>query len=273
MARQMSPPAPTELHRIHDRSGRFLMVDPLADALIGPGYQASPWVGDGPTLYAVPGPDGRYEWAGWATASRCGWNERDGRRTYEGEGLERRFLVLYYPAPVRAWPFFWRLVERQPRRLDVCRGRVEAEWLANQEIRRRQHGFHSAGWGGVVAVWGWDDRAIDEHAECWAGCGCDGPERERDFVVIVEFETETAAMRPDVNLERAAWMAELDVERAHVITAYCDGRCDPACAHCTATHEEIEAAWSWLSAHRREVRAWRRRQPVASGPEAKRGER
>jgi len=273
MAREMSPPASIELHRIHDRSGRFLMGEPLAEALIGPGYQATPWGGDGATLYAIPGRDGGYEWSNWAMASRCGWSDGDGLRTYEGEGPECRFVVLYYPPLVRGWPFFWRMLERRPRRQDVCRGRIEAEWRAGQEITRRQPGFHSAGWAGVVAVWGWDDRAIDEHAECWAGCGCDGPERGRDFVLVVEFQSEAAAMRPDVNLERTAWLAGLDIERAQAITTHCDGTCNPACAHCTATHEEIEAAWSWLSSNRREVRAWRRRRPVEAGSPARGGER
>jgi len=62
-------------------------------------------------------------------------------------------------------------------------------------------------------------------------------------------------------------------ERAQAITTHCDGTCDPACAHCTATHEEVEAAWSWLSSNWREVRAWRRRRPVEAGSPARGGER
>ena len=243
MARPMSPTG--ALYRVHDAGGNFLMGEPLAEALIGPGYQATPWGGDGPTLYAVPGRDGGYEWADWATASERGWCERDGRRVHEGEGQERRFLVLYYPAPVRAWPFLWRLAKRRPRRVDVCRGPIEAEWLAGREIARRQPGFQAPGWTAVVAVWGWDDRVIGWHAECRRCCGCDGPRRARDYVLVVEFESEAAALRPDVHLERSAWMAGLDAARARAIVA------DP-----DATQDEVEAARSWLASHRPEPGAW-----------------
>jgi hypothetical protein len=118
-------------------------------------------------------------------------------------------------------------------------------------------GFQSAGWRGVLRAWGWDDREIPSHRKCYQGCGCDSPAPMRDYVLIAEFESEALARVPDATLEREAWMARLDAGRAIAITAHCEADCDPACAHCSATHDEIDAAWEWCSTHRREVRAWR----------------
>jgi hypothetical protein len=248
----------TELYRVVVGDREVARGVPLAEAPIGPGHEAVVCHGRGPSLYTVPEPDGGYAWVEWTVAAECGWSDRCGLREYLGEGVERRFLVLYYPRPRRAWPALWRRAEEPPARLDVCRSRNEAEWTAGRWLTRRQVGFHTAGVAGLVAVWGWDDREIDGHEECWDGCGCDGPRRGRDYVLIAEFEDEAAAMQPDVRLEREAWMAGLDVERAMAVTAHCEGVCSPACGHCSARDEEIDAAWEWLSRHQREVRAWRR---------------
>jgi hypothetical protein len=172
--------------------------------------------------------------------------------------LEGQFLVLYYPPPFRAWPFFWQVVQPPPKRVDLFREAGAAEAEAERWIARLQVGFLSEGWPGVLRAWGWDGREIEAHGACYAGCGCDGPAPMRDYVVVVEFESAAAARRPDVNLELDAWMADLDVARATAITTHCDGSCDPRCAHCAATEDEVEAAWAWLSRHAREVRAWRR---------------
>jgi hypothetical protein len=221
---------------------------PLAEAPIGPWYEALIWRGQGPSMFAVPRTSGGYEWVEWREAAKRGW----------GEG--GRFLVLYYPQPFRAWPLFWRVVQPRPRRVALARTEDQAEVAAERWIHRRQMGFHSDGWRGVRRAWGWDDRELHGHEECWDGCGCDGPAARGDYVLIAEFESEDLARAPDVNLELEAWMARLDAGRAVAITARCDGTCEPACAHCSATYEETMAAWEWLSRHGREVRAWRRRQ-------------
>jgi hypothetical protein len=240
----------------------------LAEAQIGPAHEAVVCEGSGPSLYSVPGPNGTYEWVEWAVAAEHGWSDNHGQAEYPGFEPERRFVVLYCLPARRAWPFFWRRVDLPPQRLDCCRAWGEAEAVAGYWIKRRQLGFHYEGWLRVRQAWGWDDRKIGYHEDCDATCGCCGPDPERDFVLIVEFETEGAARRPDVIVERQAWMAWLDVERALAITAYCDGSCAPACAHCSAMWEEWDAAWEWLSTHRREVKVWRRRRRAAAVPAA-----
>jgi hypothetical protein len=153
--------------------------------------------------------------------------------------MERRFLVLYCQPTHRGWPRFWRRAPAPPRRVGLFSGSGRAEAEAERWIARPERGLQSVGWRGVVRAWGWD-----------------GPWRDR--VMVVEFESEAAALLPDEHLEPEAWMARLDVEHAQAITAQCDGGCFPSCAHCAATESEIEAAWEWLSRHQREVRAWRR---------------
>jgi hypothetical protein len=227
---------------------------------IGPGHWLSRTRPAGPPLYAVPGDAGGYEWVSWEEAAERGWSDRHGAREYQGTELERRFLVLYFPAARRGWPAFWRQVAPPPMRLEVYRSQGEAERLAGRLVPRRQLGFHWTAEPNIRAVWGWDDREIGYHEDCDDECGCTRPAPGREFVLIVEFAREDLAVRPDVRLERRAWMARLDAERATAITAHCDGQCRPECAHCSASDEEIDAAWSWLSTHRREGRAWRRRQ-------------
>jgi hypothetical protein len=241
---------------------------PLDEISAGPGVRLRAERPTSPSLYAVPVKAGGYEWATWEEATRRGWSERYGPREYQGEELERRFLVLYYPEPARAWPFFWRQVEGRPLRLEVCRNRGEAEWLASRVIAKRQLGFRRVECTrDIVATWGWDDREIHYHAECDEDCGCSGPLPGRPFVLIAEFEREAAAMRPDVRLEREAWRSALTVEQAMALTSPpCDGSCSPACARCAALYEERDAAWEWCSTHRRQVRAWRREQKRASDP-------
>jgi hypothetical protein len=238
---------------------------PLAEVPPAEGYEAVVWRGSAVSLYAVPRPGGGFEWLEWPVAVQHGWTDNHGQREYPSCQPEARFLVLYYPPPFRAWPFFWHVMQPRPKRVELCRGAGEAEAEADRWIRRRQMGFQSGGWRGVLRAWGWDDREIEGHGECSEGCGCDGPAWMRDYVVIAEFESEALARLPDVNLELEAWMAGLDVGRAVAITAHCDGVCEPPCAHCSATDDEIEAAWDWLSRHPREVRAWRRRRREVVG--------
>jgi hypothetical protein len=239
---------------------------PLAEVQPVAGFEAVVCQGRGPTMYAAPRPDGACEWVEWPEAQQRGWTDNHGQPEYPGCEPEARFLVLYYPPPFRAWPYFWRVVQPKPRRVELCRSEGQAVAAAEYWIRRRQVGFHSEGWRGVRRAWGWDDREIAGHGECYDGCGCDGPAWMRDYVLIAEFESEAPARVPDVNLELEAWKARLDPARALAITAPCDGTCEPACAHCSATYEETMAAWEWLSGHRREVREWRRqRRQEAAG--------
>jgi hypothetical protein len=240
---------------------------PLEEIPLGPGYWLSSTRAAGPALYAVPRADGGYEWAPWEEAARRGWSERYGRREYQGAELPRRFLVLYFPPARRSWRTPWRRVQPAPLRLEACRNPGEAEWLAERLLPRRQLGFHWTAEPELLAVWGWDDREVGYHEECDAECGCDDPLPGREFVLIAEFEREELALRPDVRLEREAWMARLDAERAMALTDDCVGGCRPACGHCSASYEEIEAAWAWLSTHRREVRAWRRQRRRRGRPQ------
>jgi hypothetical protein len=248
----------TPIYRVIVGQREVAEAVPLAEAPIGPWYEAVVWQGVGPTMYAVPRHGGGFEWVEWPAAARRGWVDDQGQAEHPEAAAERRFLVLYYPPPFRAWPFFWRIVQPRPRRLGPYRAADRSEVEADRRIRRRQVGFQSAGWRGVRQAWGWDDREVPGHVECYPGCDCDGPAPMRDYVLIAEFENAALAKLPDATLEREAWMARLDAGRAIAITAHCEGDCDPACAHCSATHDEIDAAWEWCSTHRREVRAWRR---------------
>src|SRR2546429_7962495 len=238
---------------------------PLAEIPIGPGHWLAP-IPSGPSLYAAPSVGGRYEWVPWEEAEQRGWSERHGRREYQGEEVPLRFLVLYFPPARRSWPAWWRRTEPAPIRLGLCRNPGEAEWLAGRLVVRDQLGFRWTAEPELLAVWGWDDRAVGYHeADRDEECGCGGPLPGREFVLIAEFASEALALRPDVRLEREAWLARVDAERATALTAACEGGCRPRCPHCTATWEEIDAAWEWLSTHRREIRAWRRQRRRRGG--------
>jgi len=179
-----------------------------------------------------------------------------------------RFLVLYYPAPRRRWPGFWRQTWPPPTRLGLGRDQEEAEHLAARFLSRRQRGFRWPAAAGLEAVWGWDDREIGWHGECDTTCGCAGPGPDREFVLIAEFEDEAAARRPDVRLEREAWLTRLTVEQAVALT-WCrsPAGCFPPCAHHAALVEEVDAAWQWRARHQREVRAHLRSRRAAVAAE------
>jgi hypothetical protein len=230
---------------------------PLAEAPIGPGHWAYP-NRPGTRVYAVPRAEGGYEWASWEEAVRRGWSGRSGRCEYEGPELERRLLVLYYPRGRRAWWELWRPRHSRPLRLGLCASEGQAEAQAERVVPRRQLGF---GWElSGVKVRGWDDREYSYHEDCEVGCGCSCAAPDRDHVLIVEFPDRAAALRPDVRFEPEAWMEALTVERAVALSGCPDeGACSPLCLHCSASYEEIEAAWEWLESHRRQVRAFERR--------------
>jgi hypothetical protein len=229
---------------------------PLTEAPIGPGHWAYP-NRPGAPVYAVPRAGGGYEWASWEEAVLRGWSGRSGRREYAGPELERRFLVLYQRRGRRIWWELWRPRHSRPLRLGLWASEGEAQVQAGRVMARRQPCFWWEQSG--IRVLGWDDQESGYHDACEAACGWTGA-AEHDHVLIVEFPDQEAALRPDVRFERQAWMAALTVERAVALSDCPDeGACHPLCLHCSASYEEIDAAWEWLEAHRRQVRAFERR--------------
>ena len=244
---------------------------PLAEAPIGPGHWAYA-NRPGPALYAVPRPGDGYEWAPWEEACRRGWSGRSGRCEYWGPELARRFIVLYVPAGRRAWWQRWRPSRPRPVRLGRFGNEGEARLRAEQVLPRRQLGF----WWPLAmgSVQGWDDRAIGYHGDCWVDCGCAAPQPGREHVLVLELPDEETARRPHVGLEREAWMEQLTIQLAVALSGCPEaGRCQPTCVHCSAPYEEVAAAWEWLRAHRRQVRAFERaarRRALRAQPEAPR---
>jgi hypothetical protein len=223
---------------------------PLAQLPIDAGRWAYPQHGELPTVFAVPRAGGGFEWVPWEEAVGRGWCERAGRAEYVGdEG--RRFVVLYCPAGRRAGWQLWKPRSRRPLRMAVCASEAESLERAERFLPRRQAGFWWPLEGGQVQ--GWDDRELGDH-EC-----CAGPERGHEHVLVVEFPDAAAAARPHIVLERDAWLESLTVARAVALSGCPDGGgCQPRCLHCSASLDEVEAAWEWLEAHPRQVRAFER---------------
>src|SRR5262245_49525413 len=149
-----------ELHDTMRGSSVLMPGRPLDEIPAEPGLWLRPWRHTAEHLFAVPDSAGGYEWAHWDVARQRGWTEVHGYREYQGEELELRFVVLYYPSRRRSLWALGRKVEPPPRRLALCRNEGEAEVAAERFMPRRQLGFFSPGTYGLLRTWGWTDRNV-----------------------------------------------------------------------------------------------------------------